>query len=126
MDIGPDGGFIAAGVKREPWTTADTIRRIFREAYERAALPYFRPHAIRDTIVQLGLQTCTTAEAFKAWSQNLGHEKATTTWVSYGPVSGHRQVALIREMAIARASAAESVEVRLARLARLEAAMAGV
>lgn len=76
MDIGPDGGFVTAGLKREHWSTADPIRRIFREAYERAGLPYFRPHAIRDTLTQLGLQTCPTAEAFKAWSQNLGHEKA--------------------------------------------------
>jgi len=125
MDIGPDGGFVAAGLKREHWSTADPIRRIFREGYERAGLPYFRPHAIRDTLAQLGLKTCPTAEAFKAWSQNFGHETAATTWTSYGPVSSHRQAALIREMAAGRASGAESVEARLARLARLEAAMAG-
>jgi integrase len=125
MDVGPDGGFMAAGLKRDPWTTADAIRRIFREAYERAGLPYFKPHAIRDTITQLGLQICPTAEAFKAWSQNLGHETAATTWASYGPVSSRRQAALIREMAASAASGAEGAEARLARLARLEAAMAG-
>ena len=125
MDIGPDGGFVAAGLKREHWTTADAIRRIFREASERAGLPYFKPHAIRDTLTQLGLQTCPNGEAFKAWSQNFGHETAATTWVSYGPVSKPRQAALIREMAVNRAPGAESVEARLARLARFEAAMAG-
>jgi len=125
MDIGPDGGFVAAGLKREHWSTADAIRRIFREAYERAGLPYFKPHAVRDTLTELGLQTCPNGEAFKAWSQNFGHEKATTTWVSYGPVSRARQAALIREMASGRAAGAESVETRLARLARLEAAIAG-
>lgn len=125
MDLGPGGGFVAAGLKREPWSTAEPIRRIFRQAFERADLPYFKPHAIRDTLVQLGERVCTTPEEFKAWSQNLGHEKVLTTFTSYGAVPSHRQAALIRGMAADRAAGdGPTVEARLAKLARLEAAMA--
>lgn len=96
MEVGPEGGFVAAGLKREAWTTAEPIRRVFRQAFERAGLPYFKPHALRDTLVQLGEQTCRSPEEFKAWSQNLGHEKVMTTFSSYGAVASHRQAALIR------------------------------
>ncbi|MDQ2762409.1 MAG: tyrosine-type recombinase/integrase [Pseudomonadota bacterium] len=125
MDLGPNGGFVAAGLKREHWSTAEPIRRIFRQAFERADLPYFKPHAIRDTLVQLGQRVCTTAEEFKAWSQNLGHEKVLTTFTSYGAVPSHRQAALIRGMVAGRAAGdGATVEARLAKLERLEAAMA--
>ncbi|PKN25433.1 MAG: hypothetical protein CVU64_19905 [Deltaproteobacteria bacterium HGW-Deltaproteobacteria-21] len=38
-------------------------------------------------------------EQFKAWSQNLGHEKVLTTFVSYGNVSCQRQGEIIRDLA---------------------------
>ena len=65
MKVGPNGDFIAAGLKREGWSTAEPVRRIFRQAFERAGLPYFKPHSIRDTLVQLGEMTCKTPEEFK-------------------------------------------------------------
>lgn len=99
MAIGPTGGFVAAGLERKHWQNAGAIRRIFRQAFERAGLPYFHPHSIRKTLVQLGEQVCTTPEEFKAWSQNLGHEHVSTTFTSYGQVAGHRQAELIRQMA---------------------------
>jgi hypothetical protein len=43
-----------------------------------------------------GERVCPTVEAFKAWSQNLGHEKVMTTLTSYGAVAPHRQAELIR------------------------------
>jgi hypothetical protein len=43
---------------------------------------YFNPHAIRDTLVQLAYDLKLDAEAFKAWSQNLGHESCLTTFSS--------------------------------------------
>lgn len=126
MDIGTDGGFIAGGLKREHWSTAEPVRRIFRQLFERAGLPYFKPHAIRDTLAQLGERRCKTPEEFKAWAQNLGHEKVLTTFNSYGVVSSHRQAELIRRMALNASVADEAtVEARLAKLARLEAAMTG-
>ena len=64
MALGSSGGFVAAGLERKHWSTAAPIRRIFRQACERAAVPYFKPHAIRDTLVQLGERVCKTPEEF--------------------------------------------------------------
>lgn len=123
MAVGQDGGFVADGLKRAHWSTAEPIRRIFRQAFARAGLPYFKPHSIRNTLVQLGEKTCKTPEEFKAWSQNLGHEKVLTTFTSYGAVAPHRQAELIRGLAVDRSDdpPAQSLE---ARMARLESAMA--
>ncbi len=87
--------FAVSGLKREHWKTAAPIRTVFREAFAKAGLPYFNPHSLRNTLVQLGEQRCRTPEQFKAWSQNLGHEKVLTTFCSYGEVSRPRQGELI-------------------------------
>jgi len=99
MTTDAEGGFVAGGLDRKNWSSAAPIRRIFRQAFEAAGLPYYKPHSIRDTLAQLGEQLCTTPEAFKAWSQNLGHEKVLTTFTSYGAVARHRQAELIRGLA---------------------------
>jgi integrase len=125
MAVGPCGGFVADGLKRGHWSTAEPIRRIFRQAFGRAGLPYFKPHSIRDTLVQLGEKVCKTPEEFKAWSQNLGHEKVLTTFTSYGAVAPHRQADVIRGLA-GRPSGGGPTETMEARMARLEAAMARV
>lgn len=122
MGLGSDGGFVAAGLKREHWSTAEPIRRIFRAGFERAGLPYFKPHTIRDTLVQFGEQVCKTPEEFKAWSQNLGHEKVLTTFTSYGAVASHRQATLIRELG-SKTTANEPTGSLEARMARIEAMM---
>lgn len=49
--------------------------------------------------MQLGEQVCKTPEQFKAWSQNLSHEKVLTTFFSYGEVAGQRQGEIIRDLA---------------------------
>ena len=43
--------------------------------------------------------TCKTPEAFKAWSQNLGHEKVMTTFLNYGAVTYQRQAQIMKELA---------------------------
>ncbi len=116
MATGPDGGFMVAGLDRKAWSTAEPIRRIFREAFTSAGLPYFRPHSIRDTLAQFGERICTTPEEFKAWSQNLGHENVLTTFTSYGAVASHRQASLIRGLAATKLMEPDVVEARLARL----------
>ncbi len=94
--VGTDGQFRGDGLKREHWRSADAIRRVFREAFEAAALPYFNPHSLRSTLAQLGEKLCRTPEDWKAWSQNLGHEGVLTTFTSYGAVGSQRQRELIR------------------------------
>lgn len=84
------------GIQRTHWRTTSPIRRIFREAFAAADLPYFNPHSFRNTLVRLGETVCKTPEDFKAWSQNLGHEGVLTTFTSYGVVPPRRQGELIQ------------------------------
>ena len=88
--------FKVSGLARAHWSTANSIRGIFKAAFTNAGLPYFNPHLFRDTITRLGQKICTSPEVFKAWSQNLGHEKVSTTFTSYGEVEVERQGELIR------------------------------
>jgi integrase/recombinase XerC len=91
--------FEAVGLDRKHWSSAAAIPKIFREAFESAGLPYFNPHSFRNTLVRLGETVCRNPEAFKAWSQNLGHEKVLTTFYSYGEVGNQRQGEIIRDLA---------------------------
>jgi integrase len=97
--LGATRQFEAAGLEPKRWSTATPIRTIFREAFERAGLPYFHPHSLRKTLTRLGQQLCKSAEAMKAWSQNLGHEHVMTTLMSYGKVETDRQGEIIRGLA---------------------------
>lgn len=99
IKLGPTRQFEVAGLAREHWSTASPIRKIFREAFEGAGLPYFNPHSFRNTLVHLSQKECKTPEEFKAWSQNLGHEQVLTTFLSYGAVAVQRQGEIIRGLA---------------------------
>src|SRR5262249_25197941 len=98
--VGSGHQFEAAGLNRKHWSNATPIRAIFKEAFTRAGLPYFNPHSFRKTLALLGDKLCRTPEQFKAWSQNLGHEKVLTTFSSYGEVAAERQREIIRELAL--------------------------
>lgn len=93
-----DHRFAAAGIARTQWSNAGTIRKIFRAAFEQAGLPYFNPHSFRKTLMQLAFKLDPTAEQFKAWSQNLGHQGVLTTFTSYGAVAPHRQAEIMRAL----------------------------
>jgi integrase len=97
VGIGATGSFEALGLERGCWSSATPIREIFREAFTRAG-----PHSFRNTLAQLGERRC-AAEAFKSWSQNLGHEGVLTTLTSYGAVEPARQAEIMRSMWQARA-----------------------
>jgi integrase len=97
--LGPTHQFEAVGLERAHWSTATSIRGIFKAAFAKAGLPYFNPHSFRNTLVRLGQTMCQSPEDFKAWSQNLGHEEVMTTFLSYGQVAGHRQGEIIRGLA---------------------------
>jgi integrase len=83
---GEDLDFRAVGLDRVHWANANPVRTIFREACMLAGLPYFNPHSLRSTLVQLAYELKLDAEQFKAWSQNLGHENCLTTFSSYGEI----------------------------------------
>lgn len=99
IGLGATRQFEATGLARKHWSTTSPIRTIFREAFVSVGLPYFNPHSFRNTLVQLGQKVCKTPEQFKAWSQNLGHEKVLTTFLSYGQVACQRQGEIIRDLA---------------------------
>lgn len=99
VTLGTTHQFQAAGLERAHWSSAARIRTIFRDAFVAAGLPYFNPHSLRNTLVRLGQTACKTPEEFKAWSQNLGHEKVLTTFLSYGQVESPRQGVIIRNLA---------------------------
>jgi len=107
--LGAARQFEASGVERRHWRSASPIRAIFREAFVGAGLPYFNPHSLRNTLVQLGQNVCRSPEEFKAWSQNLGHEKVLVTFTSYGDVSCQQQGRIIRDLAQPREVAASDV-----------------
>ncbi len=94
-----EGQFAPTGLERANWSNADPIRRVFRESFETASLPYFNPHSLRKTLARFGMTKCKgDAEAFKAWSQNLGHDDVMTTFTSYGSVARERQEEIMEEL----------------------------
>src|SRR6266704_1307717 len=97
--VGASRHFEVSGLDRKHWSSAGPIRKIFKHAFAGADLPYFIPHSFRKTLAQLGEKLCRTPEQFKAWSQNLGHEKVLTTFSSYGEVAATRQAEIIRDLA---------------------------
>lgn len=108
--VGASRQFEVSGLARGHWSTASPIRDIFRKAFTRAGLPYFNPHSFRDTISHLGLTLCETIEDYKAWSQNLGHEKPLTTLRSYGEVSVERQREIIGGLAMPQETVFSNVD----------------
>lgn len=123
VELGPDRQFGATGLNRAHWSTASPIRRIFREAFHQAGLPYFNPHSLRNTLVRLGQDVCQSPEEFKAWSQNLGHEKVLTTFLNYGTVASDRQSEILRGLTTVRNPAATGADaIADAVLARFRAA----
>lgn len=99
VEPGPDLQFQAVGLGRAGWDTAGPIRTIFKRAFEAAGLPYYNPHSLRKTLVKLGMELCPGPEAFKAWSQNMGHDGVLTTFYNYGEVTHERQAELIKGLA---------------------------
>lgn len=110
IEHAPNRGFVTTGLSREMWRSAEPIRKIFRKAFDLAGLPYANPHSFRSTLVRLGERLCHTPEAWKAWSQNLGHESEATTFVGYGQVPALRQAQLLRELAIPTERRPEQLE----------------
>jgi integrase/recombinase XerD len=115
--------FSAAGLERKHWSNATPIRAIFRRAFESSGLEYFPPHSFRKTLARLGEQRCRTPEEFKAWSQNLGHERVMTTFSSYGEVPAARQAEIIRTLALPPGDAAEAISAVRAALVAAERAV---
>jgi integrase len=97
--VDDDGRFKSQGLDRRPWSNAEPIRKVFKQAFEEAGLPPFNPHSLRKTLAQLGQKKCRTIEQMKAWSQNLGHEELMTTFASYGNLGRSQQADIMATLA---------------------------
>lgn len=91
----PHNGLTVAGFERRHWQSTEPVRKIVREAYERAGLPNYGPHAFRHMLARHAVNTSTSVAEFVANSQNLGHTDVLTTLRSYGQISRERQKELI-------------------------------
>lgn len=94
--IDPVRGPMADELQPVCWSNSAPIRAIFRRAFHEAGLPYFSPHRVRSSIVDVAYRWCKTPEEFKAFSQNLGHSNVATTLSSYCTIALTRQRELIR------------------------------
>ena len=115
--------FVAVGLSRDHWTNAQPVRKIFRTAYDRVNLPYFPPHTVRNTLTQLAYKLNLTPEQFKAWSQNMGHDKPLTTLNSYGHVSTERQGEIIN--GLGKVKSAPAPDDTAAKIAEIHAMLKG-
>ena len=122
MGLNEAGHFQPLGLSRKHWSDAGPIRRISKEAFTNAGLPAFNPHSFRHTLVRLGEKVCRTPEEFKAWSQNLGHDRVMTTFTSYGEVPQHRQAEIISSL---RHADEDPTREELELLRKLKASMSG-
>ena len=103
VGVDEDKAYCAAGIERVHWRDASPVRSAFRQAFERAGLPYFPPHSLRHTLAHLAQSVCRSPRELKAWSQNLGHENVATTLTSYGTIDPHQQGEIIGAISLAPA-----------------------
>jgi integrase len=85
------------GLKREIYKNANAIRQAIKETFTRADLPAFTPHAFRKTLVKWADTYYPTRQAFKAFSQNIGHSSVITSVSAYCPISIEEQGELIKK-----------------------------
>jgi len=92
-----EGEFKVVGFERQIYKNANAIRAVIKDAFTRADLPPFTPHAFRKTLVKWADTAYPSREAFKAFSQNIGHSSVITSISAYCPVSIERQAELIKK-----------------------------
>jgi len=97
--LGPTGGVEAVGLDRLGWSGAGAVRKIVGAAFAKAGMHAYGPHSFRHLLARLGEETSGSIEAFKAWSENLGHDDMLTTLTSYGQVSDSRRRELLQKSA---------------------------
>lgn len=88
--------FRPEGLRRDHWATAGPLREVYKAAFAAADLPCYNPHSFRNMMVEEMYQRGLSIPAFKAGSQNLGHESVLTTLNSYGKIPLEEQGRLIR------------------------------
>jgi len=95
-----DGKFAFDTLSRDTYSNSSQVNGVFRNAFSQVQMHPYTPHSIRKTLGQELSDRNLPLDAQKAWSQNLGHEKFTTTVSSYLPVSYQRQGELIKALGV--------------------------
>ena len=85
-------------LSRENYANSHAICKTIKTAFVIVGLPPFTPHSFRKTLVKWADTRYPTREAFKAFSQNIGHDSVVTTISAYCPVSPERQAELIKQL----------------------------
>ena len=86
-----DGAFQVIGLKREIYQNANAVRQAIKDAFTRADLHPFTPHAFRKTLVKWADTVFQSRAAFKAFSQNIEHSNVITAVSAYCPISTDEQ-----------------------------------
>jgi hypothetical protein len=87
VENGADLELRVVGLDRAHWANANSLRNIFRTAFQGAGLPAFNPHSFRSTLVQLAYDLKLDPESFRGM--------VTEPW----PLSPARQGEIIRGLA---------------------------
>ena len=90
-----NSGFTENGFKRAHWKTTEPVRKIVNNAFDKAGLPAYGPHAFRHMLARHAAKTCESVAELVATSQNLGHTDVLTTLRSYGQINREDQRRLI-------------------------------
>lgn len=93
-----DGKFSFDALSREPYSTGSKVNEVFKTAFSQVQMHPYGAHSVRKTLGQELNDRDLSLATQKAWSQNLGHEKFTTTVNSYLPVTDLQQGALIKAL----------------------------
>ncbi len=93
--LNKEGKFEHVALDRAPWRNTESLRKVFREAFEAAELPYANPHSFRHTLGRLAIERNLTIAELKAWSQNLGHEEIMTTATNYAKMTEDEQLSIL-------------------------------
>jgi len=88
----------ANGISKDFWSNASPMRKIFKKRSDQMGLEYFSPHRFRHFAISQANKFAFGAEQMKAISQNVGHEKLSTTFYGYGAVDPYRVSDIISNM----------------------------
>jgi len=90
--------FVSNGVSKEFWSDAGPMRKIFRTRAKQMGVKYYQPHKFRHFAIREASNRASTPEQLKAISQNVGHERLSTTFFSYGAIDTFRLAKVIADI----------------------------
>jgi len=90
--------FVSKGVSKVFWSDAGSMRKIFQARAKQMGLDYFQPHKFRHFTIREASNKAVTPEQLKAISQNVGHERITTTFFGYGAIDTLRVGKIISDI----------------------------